>query len=426
MNISPLIRIPTTRPPRTTRAQFALFSLAVAGPALLPPLTAPAGAQVPPDVAPAWEALVAEHRAALDTAGIVGATLALVRDGEIAAVEYHGLADRSSNRPVDERTIYHWASITKTFTGVAVMQLRDRGLLDLDDPVVDYVPELREVHDPYGPISDVTLRHLLTHSSGFRNSTWPWDEGAAWQPFEPTEWSQLVAMMPYTRLHFAPGSRYGYSNPGVIFLGRTLERVTGDVFEAYIDKNLIAALGMESAYLDGTPWRLLPDRSNSYRVVDGEPVARGLDFNTGITVSNGGLNASVADMAKWVGFVAGAAAGDEAAGQRPAAYDAVLARTSLEEMWSPVVPVEDHPTLGPVRMGLSFFLYDGDGRLVVGHTGSQHSFRSFILVDPASGLGLIGAWNTADGDATAPDTDALRDLIMARALEEVLPRGAAR
>ena len=408
-------------------SRLAVRTLALAGAVLVPAFASPAAAQVPAELEPAWDALVAAHRAALDSTGIVGATLALVKDGEIAAVDYHGFADRATRRPVDERTIYHWASITKTYTGVAIMQLRDRGRLDLDDPVVEYVPELRQAHSPYGSIDEVTLRHLMSHSSGFRNPTWPWDEGEAWQPFEPTEWSQLVAMMPYTRLHFEPGSRYGYSNPGVIFLGRTLEAVTGDVYEAYIDKNLLDPLGMASAYFDGTPWRLLPHRSNSYRVIGGEPVVRGLEFNTGITVSNGGLNATVPDMAKWVGFVAGAVVGDRAAGRRPAAYVTVLARTSLEEMWTPGVPVDDQDSaVGAVRMGLSFFLYDAGGRRVVGHTGSQHSFRSFILVDPGSDFGLIGAWNTADGDATAPDTDALRSAVMARALAELFPAAPTR
>jgi len=381
---------------------------------------------MPAEVAPAWEALVAEHRAAADSAGIVGATLALVRNGEVAAADYFGLADVATGRPVDARTLFHWASITKTFTAVAVLQLRDRGLLALDDPAVAAVPELRAVHDPYGSIEDVTLRHLLSHSSGFRNPTWPWDEGEPWQPFEPTEWSQLVAMMPYTQLHFPPGSRYGYSNPGVIFLGRAIERVTGDVYEAYVDKNLFDALGLATAYFDVTPWRLLPHRSNSYRVVEGEPVARGLDFDTGITVSNGGLNATVGDLAKWLGFLAGAPGG-----RAREAYDGVLARGSLEEMWEPVVPVpaSDGPALHPVRVGLGFFLYEsgeGSGPSIVGHTGSQHSFRSFFLVDPVSGIGLVGAWNTADGDRSAPDTDALRERLMARALALLFPiaRGA--
>ena len=77
-----------------------------------------------------------------------------------------GYQDLATKRPVDADTIFHWASITKTFTGIAIMQLRDRGLLSLDDPVVKYVPELRRVHNPFGDISQVTIRHLMTHSAG--------------------------------------------------------------------------------------------------------------------------------------------------------------------------------------------------------------------------------------------------------------------
>jgi CubicO group peptidase (beta-lactamase class C family) len=240
---------------------------------------------------------VADHRKAAAEAGIVGASIAFVRDGEVVAADYYGLADLETRRPVDEQTIYHWASITKTFTGVAIMQLRERGLLRLDDPVVRHVPELRDVYNPFGPMEGVTLRHLLSHSAGFRSGTWPWGGDEPWHPHEPTEWSQLVAMIPYTRINFAPGSRYTYSNPGIVFLGRTLEKVTGDVYEAYIDKNIFRLLDMRRSYFDGTPWHLLPYRSNNYQVVAGLPVANGLDFNTGITVSNGGLYAPVGDLA---------------------------------------------------------------------------------------------------------------------------------
>ncbi|MCA9723078.1 MAG: hypothetical protein KC489_11895, partial [Gemmatimonadetes bacterium] len=66
----------------------------------------------------------------------------------------------------------------------------------LDRSAVEFVPELRRIHDPYGTIDAVTVRMLLSHSSGLRNGTWPWARGEAWEPFEPTEWDQLVAMMP--------------------------------------------------------------------------------------------------------------------------------------------------------------------------------------------------------------------------------------
>jgi CubicO group peptidase (beta-lactamase class C family) len=315
---------------------------------------------------------------------------------------------------VDEQTIYHWASVTKTFTAVAIMQLRERGLLRLDDPVVRYVPELREVYNPYSSMEAITLRHLLSHSAGFRSGTWPWGGDEPWHPHEPTEWSQLVAMIPYTRINFAPGSRYTYSNPGIVFLGRTLEKVTGDVYEAYIDKNIFRPLDMRRSYFDGTPWHLLPYRSNNYRVVEGRPVANGLDFNTGITVSNGGLNAPVGDLAKWLGFLMGTP------GARRPLYEGILPRAALEEMWKPVVPVGESP-LGAEAMGLSFFLYEQDGHRIVGHTGSQKSFRSFILFDPVARVGMIGAFNTADGDESAPDTSRLLNELRVRAVREVFP-----
>jgi CubicO group peptidase (beta-lactamase class C family) len=159
------------------------------------------------------------------------------------------MADLEQNRRVDEDTIFHWGSVTKTLTGIAILQLRDRGLLDLDDPVVKYLPELRNVHNPYGDMGAITIRHVMTHSAGFRAGTWPWGSGEPWQPFEPTEWEQLVAMFPYTRIEFEPGSRFSYSNPAIIFLGRIIEILAGEDYEVYVDKNIFKPLGMHRSYL---------------------------------------------------------------------------------------------------------------------------------------------------------------------------------
>src|SRR5215475_14184003 len=106
--------------------------------------------------------------------GIVGSSFMLVQDGQVIAQEFFGLANQEKQQPVDENTIYHWASITKTFTGVAIMQLRDRGLLKLDDPIIKYLPELSAVHNPFGEMSQITIEHLLTHTAGSRARTWPW------------------------------------------------------------------------------------------------------------------------------------------------------------------------------------------------------------------------------------------------------------
>src|SRR5205085_5197064 len=151
---------------------------------------------VPGDFARAYQEFRANYAGELRAEMFVGSSFYLVHNNRVVAKEFYGLADAERGVPVDEETIYHWASITKTFTGIAIMQLRDRGLLKLEDPVVKYLPELRAAHDPFGDVSEITIRQLMTHSAGFRNPTWIWrDDSKDWQPFEPPSWSQLVAMM---------------------------------------------------------------------------------------------------------------------------------------------------------------------------------------------------------------------------------------
>jgi CubicO group peptidase (beta-lactamase class C family) len=208
-------------------------------------------------------------------------------------------------------------------------------------------------------------------------------------------------MLPYTEVLFPPGSRYSYSNPGIVFLGQVVERLSGEEWEVYVEKNILRPLGMHRSYFDFTPYHLLPDRSNNFYVKGGEPVANGLDFDTGITVSNGGLNAPLGDMALYLGFLTGT-------GNEPAlgAYERILRRSSLQEMWEVVVPVQDSGRLRE-SMGLCFFLEDYDGARYVGHTGSQKAFFSFIYIDPTTGTGAIAAFNSVGVGAGEPAEEAL-------------------
>lgn len=324
--------------------------------------------------------------------GIVGSSFYFMQGNRVIAKDFYGLADAEQNRPVDEDTIYHWASITKTFTGIAIMQLRDRGLLKLDDPVIKYLPELKAVHNPYGDINEITIRHLMTHSAGFRNPTWTWrDDDKDWQPFEPQRWEQLVAMMPYTEVLFKPGSRFSYSNPGVIYLGRIIELLSHDDYEVYIDKNIFKPLEMYRSYFDSTPYHLLKNRSHSYYVRDGKRTPARFDADTGITVSNGGLNAPLPDMGKYLNFLLGDP-------QKQAVYDNVLKRSSLEEMWQPQLKAAGDFTQGwmneDTAVGLLFFLDDIEGQRYVGHNGDQNGFKSYLSLCPRKRTASILIFNT--------------------------------
>src|SRR6266567_2895213 len=219
---------------------------------------------------------------------IVGAAFVLVKDGQAREWHFVGMADREANQPVDQNTIFHWGSITKTLTAVAVMQLRDRHSISLDDSITKYVPELNRIHSDYGPVSQVTLKQLLSHTAGFQGATWPYrDDTKPWQPFEPTEWAQLVAMMPYQELAFKPGSKYGYSNPAFIYLARVIERVSGISYQTYVQRNILTPLGMSHSYFNLTPARWAKDRSNNYTITldaNGHEsvTANGREFDTGI------------------------------------------------------------------------------------------------------------------------------------------------
>jgi CubicO group peptidase (beta-lactamase class C family) len=321
---------------------------------------------------------------------IAGGSLYVLQRGEIIERAHFGLADVETERAVTADTIYHWASITKTFTHVAILQLQEQGRLSIDDPVVKYVPELRGVHNAFGEMEAVTLRQLMSHSAGFRESTWSWG-GQSWHPYEPPGWAQLAAMMPYTQVEFAPGSRYGYSNLGTVLLGRTIEAVTGEDVEVYIDKNIFGPIGMTRSYFDLTPLWLQPVRSNNYNVRAGQRVANGPDFDTGITAANGGLNAPVGDMVLWLNFLAGV--GDRAN------HDVVLSRAGLRTMFEPVFPTAESGAAWREYITTGFFAIDQtepDGRTTryIGHTGSQRGYLAFVYIDPVAQNGVVFAVNT--------------------------------
>ena len=330
-----------------------------------------------------WARIASRFATRVQEAGIVGASLLVVKDGAVAHQAVTGLQDRATGRPVDADTIFHWASITKTFTGVAIMQLRDRGDFSLDDPVVKYVPELREVHNPFGDISQVTIRHLMSHSGGFRAGTWPWGGDQPWHPFEPTRWSQLVAMLPYTELLFRPGTQYSYSNPGVIFLGRIIERFSGDDYETYVTKNVLMPLGMTRTFFDRAPVHLLAHRSHSYSGREGDIREQPFDFDSGITVSNGGLNAPLADMAKYLAFLID---GNET----------ILKRSSLLEMATPQIRAKDGEggSGDDVQAGLSCFIERHGDVELVGHSGDQNGFISHLYVHRPTRSGYVVSFNT--------------------------------
>jgi len=224
--------------------------------------------------------------------------------------------------------------------------------------------------------------------------------------------------MPYTDVQFAPGSKYSYSNPGVIFLGRIIELLSGDDYEVYVTKNILMPLGMRSTFFDRAPYYLLPHRSHSYFFDDAGLREARFDFDTGITVSNGGLNAPFDDMAKYLAFLIG----DE---RRRAQYDVVLKRSSLEEMWTPQIRASEGEGVNGIEShaGLSFFIERYGPVELIGHSGDQNGFISHLYLHRPSRTAWVISMNTdttASRDGARPSSrqvdNAVRDLMLKHVL----------
>jgi CubicO group peptidase (beta-lactamase class C family) len=366
-------------------------------------------ARSPAQGPPGWPAFTRQLEQYVATDSIVGAAAIVMKDGRVLAHHEVGFGDRARGERVDTNTIFHWGSITKTLTAIAVLQQVEAGKLSLEAKVTSFIPELKRVYaGPGASMDDITVRMLLSHSSGLQGGTWPWTRGEDWEPFEPTTWEQLVAMMPYQRLGFRPDARYSYSNPGFVYLARIVEQLTGDPWEAYVQKNIFTPLGLTRSYFNGTPRHLAPYRSNNYDLVKdsvkGTHVREnGREFNPGITIPNGGWNAPLGDLARYMAFLTAATVEIPSRGEPApkgeaatrALYETIIPRRTLEGMWTPRFPVNPADTTGE-WMGLSFFVHTMPWGRVVGHTGSQAGFRSFFYWNPATRMAVVTVVNTSN------------------------------
>jgi CubicO group peptidase (beta-lactamase class C family) len=361
----------------------------------------------------AWTKYVAQFDQYVRATQTVGASTLLIKEGRVAFRHDIGMGDLELRQRIDANSLFQYGSITKTLTAITVLQLRDRGQLSLDDAATRYLPELREVSAPQGWADRITIRMLLNHSAGFQVATWPWKQGLPWEPFEPTSWRQLVSMLPYQQLGFEPGQRYSYSNPAYVYLARIVEVITGEPWLAYVQKNVFAPLGMNRSYFGTTPYYLAEHRSNNYTIraaADGRALRQvnGRDFDPGITNPNGGWNAPLDDVARYLSFLAGATTSEPG---RQRLHEIVLARATLEEMWQPQLPIpSSQGRAGEDHIALSFFIKQRGELRIVGHTGSQAGFHSFLHFNPAARTGVVAVFNTDNESQGNESLLALREL----------------
>jgi CubicO group peptidase (beta-lactamase class C family) len=342
---------------------------------------------------------------------IPGVAFGVVLDGELILSGAYGVAQIRGKVPATEKTLFRIASMTKSFAGLAILQLRDRGKLRLDDPAEKYLSELKGVPPLTQDSPKITIRDLLTHSAGFPEDN-PWGD---WQ-LEDKE-SDLVKLV-RSRLSLSnpPGLAYEYSNLGYALLGRIVTKVSGISCQRYIDRHILAPLGMQNTEWEYTkiPPALL---AHGYRWEEAQWKEEKL-LHDGVFGPMGGMISSVEDFAKSMALHLRAWPPRDEDDSGP------LRRSSLREMHQAgriSGLISDARKAGavpcPIATAYAFGLgwsRDCEGRIALAHTGGLPGFGSNWRMLPDYGLAVVSFANRTYAPAAAINT-AVLNLILDKA-----------
>jgi CubicO group peptidase (beta-lactamase class C family) len=307
--------------------------------------------------------------------GPPGAVAGVVHGDELAWAAGAGFADPEAQLSSDPETLYRIASITKTFTGTAVMQLRDAGRLDLEDPAVKYLPELRGAVSPFAAIEAVTIRRMLSHESGL--ATEP--PGTDWSvPVYQGDPQLTLARPGDIVLMLPPNLQHKYSDLAYQLLGEIVTRVSGIPYPRYVRELILDPLGMSATGFEPLDGPLLSRRAAGY---SRRPFSDELDLEPAFPPvwAEGGLWSCVPDLARWISF-------QLRAYTQPVADSPVLAAASLREMHKPRYLADDDWTSA---WGISWSADRQDGTSWIRHSGGLPGFTTTVCFDPRQQTGAI-------------------------------------
>ncbi|TVR57697.1 MAG: serine hydrolase [Gemmatimonadales bacterium] len=328
---------------------------------------------LPADLGERFDAVLSEF----DSDDAPGVVAAVVQGGRIAFQGAWGMANLSHRIPLTPETRINIGSTAKQFTAFAVALLAEEGRLSLDDDVRIHLPEVPDLGTP------VTLRHLLTHTSGYREFINALAIGG-WR-IEDSDFvgreEALRVVQRQPELQNAPGAEWNYNNTGYLLLGMVVERVTGEPFPAWMEANVFAPLGMDDTVIREDPRQVVPGAAYGYRPLPEGGFRHGQDV--GAAVGAGSVYTTLADMARWMENLSTGRHGG---------------RTVLEAMTTPTVLTSGRTT----TYGLGIEMDREGGLRRIHHPGGDIAHYSHFAWFPELEAGIIVVSNHGGFSSTIP------------------------
>jgi CubicO group peptidase (beta-lactamase class C family) len=311
----------------------------------------------------------------------------VVAGGRLIWTRNFGVRDAGVGDPITADTVFRIGSITKLFTGAAVLACRDAGLLSLDVPVSTYLPEFDGIVYPTSDSPRITVRHLITHSAGF-----PHDGPSVNAGDHPPTASEILKGLKGQKLDYAPGSKESYSNLGVGLAGLVVEKVSGERYRDFVAHHIFEPLGMTSTTFehDAVPRQRIA--VGLTKKGDWWVVSPGV-WNIGAVEGFGGIYSTVSDMARFMAFELAAWPPRDGPDVGP------IRRSTLREAQSMLASFTGS-TAGGWGANFSVNWDPKIGRFVT-HNGAIDGYGSAVYLAPERGIGIVGLLASRD----APNFD---------------------
>ena len=325
---------------------------------------------------------------------IPGLALGIIRNGRPVYAKGLGVARLGSPTSVTERTLFHMASVTKPFVATAIMQLVERGRIDLDAPVTRYLPYFR-MKDPRA--SGMTIRQLLNHTAGMPDVTdYAWDR----PEYDAGALERYVRGLSDSALLSDPGTKWAYSNIGFEVLADVIAKVSGEAFEDYVQRQILTPAGMKSSTL------LMSDLDSTllawghiHRGPTTVEPSNVYPYNRRHAASST-LHSNVTDMLRWamINLRRG-----ELDGNR------ILAESSYVRLWAPsrdmTAELQERARQARIEIpwqsyavGLSWFVVGYRGKRLINHSGGDRGFRSDLYLAPDDSVAVVVMANDQTAD----------------------------